>query len=65
MSQDLDKAKIKRQRQKKEKIKKLRKKYLSARSEEEKEKILKKALRINIYLTREKFLAPLKKASSR
>ena len=44
---------------KREKIQKLRQKYLQARTRDERQRILEKALRINPYLTPETFLEPI------
>ncbi len=46
-------------RKRKEKLRKLREKYKSARTNEEKEKILEKAKKIAPWLLKDEFLAPL------
>jgi len=50
-------------RKRREKVRKLRQKYLLAKNEEEREKIIAKALRVNKHLTREQFLEPIKGAA--
>lgn len=45
------KTELKRKRNRREKIKKLRIKYLNAKSEEERKKIIEKALKVNPFLT--------------
>jgi len=49
-----------RKRHRKWKIRKLREKYLKAESEEERKKIIEKALKVNPYLTVKEFLEPIK-----
>ena len=49
-------------RKRKQKLKKLRQKYAEAQTISEKERILEKVKRIAPWLSREEFLAPLKKA---
>lgn len=51
---------LNRKRHRKWKIKKLREKYLMAQSEEERKKIIEKALKVNPYLKVEDFLKPIK-----
>jgi len=51
---------LNRRRHRKWKIKKLREKYLKAQSEEERKKIIEKALKVNPYITVEQFLEPIK-----
>jgi len=53
------KTELKRKRNRREKIKKLRIKYINAKSEEEKKKIIEKALKVNPFLTEETFLSPI------
>ena len=55
------KFEIKKKRKRREKLKKLRGLYSQAKGEKEKEKIFEKALKISPWLTKEEFLAPLKK----
>lgn len=52
---------IEKRRKRREKLKKLREKYLLAKTKEEKERILEKVRKIAPWLSEEKFLAPLKK----
>ncbi|MEO0275796.1 MAG: DUF6800 family protein, partial [candidate division WOR-3 bacterium] len=51
---------LKRKRKRREKIRKLREKYLKAQTEEERKKIIEKALRVNPYITEKEFLEPIK-----
>jgi len=51
---------IERRRRRRRKIKKLREKYLKAKTKEEREKILEKVKKVNPWLTVEEFLAPIK-----
>ncbi len=51
---------IKRRRQRRKKIKKLRERYLKAQTDEERKKIIEKALRVNPYITEEMFFEPIK-----
>ncbi|MEO0254710.1 MAG: DUF6800 family protein [candidate division WOR-3 bacterium] len=52
---------LNRKRHRKLKIKKLREKYLKAQTEEERKKIIEKALKVNPYLKNaEDFLKPIK-----
>ena len=55
------KFEIKKKRKRREKLKKLRGLYSQAKGEKEKDKIFEKALKISPWLTKEEFLAPLKK----
>ncbi|MEN3043709.1 MAG: DUF6800 family protein [Candidatus Hydrothermales bacterium] len=55
----LRETELNRKRHRKWKIKKLREKYLKAESEEERKKIIEKALRVNPYITVEQFLKPI------
>jgi len=52
---------IEKRRKRREKLKKLREKYLLAKTKEEKERILEKLRKIAPWLSEEEFLAPLKK----
>ena len=52
---------IEKRRKRREKLKKLREKYLLAKTKEEKERILEKLRKIAPWLSEEGFLAPLKK----
>jgi hypothetical protein len=52
---------IEKRRKRKEKLKRLREKYLLAGTKEEKERILEKLRKIAPWLSEEEFLAPLKK----
>ena len=56
----LHETELKRRRKRREKIVKLRKKYLMAQTEEERRKIIEKALRVNPFITEEEFLRPIK-----
>lgn len=56
----LHETELHRRRHRREKIRKLREKYLKAESEEERKKIIEKVLRVNPYITEEEFLAPIK-----
>ncbi len=51
---------LNRKRHRKWKVKKLREKYLKAQTEEERKKIIEKALKVNPYLNVEDFLKPIK-----
>jgi len=51
--------KIKLKQKKRLKIKKLRERYKVAKTKEEREKIIEKALRVNPNLTKEDFLTPI------
>ncbi len=51
---------LKRKRKRREKIRKLREKYLRAQTEEERRKIIEKALKVNPYITEKEFLEPIK-----
>ncbi|MCX7779042.1 MAG: hypothetical protein N2259_02255 [Patescibacteria group bacterium] len=50
---------IKLKQARKKKIRKLQEKYILAKNETEREKIIEKALKINPFLTREEFLAQI------
>jgi hypothetical protein len=52
---------IEKRRKRRAKLKKLREKYLLAKTKEEKEKILEKVRKITPWLSEEEFLAPLKR----
>lgn len=52
---------LNRKRHRKWKIKKLREKYLKAQTEEERKKIIEKALKVNPFITVDQFLEPIKK----
>ncbi len=56
----LRKIEIHRRRVRREKLKKLREKYKSAQTEEEKKKIIEKMKKITPWLSEEEFLAPIK-----
>lgn len=51
---------LRRTRQRKVKLSKLRKRYLDAKSAEERTKIIEKAGRVAIWLSEEEFLGPVK-----
>jgi len=52
---------IHQRRKRREKMRKLREKYLKAKTDKEREEIIQKALRINPFITREQFLEPILK----
>jgi hypothetical protein len=54
---------LERRRRRRKKLKKLREKYLKAKSEGEKRKIIEKALKVSPFLTEEKFLSSINENS--
>lgn len=56
----LHETELNRRRHRREKIRKLREKYLKAQSDEERKRIIEKALKVNPYITEEEFLAPIR-----
>ena len=61
MKGQLWKTELKQRRKRKQKIKKLREKYILSKTLKEKKQILEKALRVNPFLTEEEFLKFCKK----
>ncbi|MGE4554913.1 MAG: DUF6800 family protein [Candidatus Paceibacterota bacterium] len=59
-SRNLRANQLRQKRKRKQKLKKLREKYILAKTQEEKEKILEKVFKIAPWLTEEEFLKPLR-----
>lgn len=51
---------VKKRRKRREKLRKLRDKYLKAKTDKEREEIIEKMKKITPYLSKEEFLAPIK-----
>jgi hypothetical protein len=60
MSKPTRRKTIRRQRKRRQKIKKLREKYLAASNETERQAILEKVKKVSPWLSKKEFLAPLK-----
>jgi hypothetical protein len=56
---------IAQKRKKQKKLKKLRQKYLAAKTSEEKSSLLEKVYRLAPWLTKKKFLAPIKESQKK